>query len=232
MVSLLQKLVQDGFFRATSREKIFPALCPQYIQHQIHRPFHDTPWPRPFQDDDFRLKMGGLVVVASNAGGAWTPIGDITTTMLYIGGQVPLEMWCWRVRNSKRCLVLYYYIPTVDDFFSMSICAYSDPRRSKKKSRESINRSLRLYNWRLRLYTDTMMVFAACQGVVAPTVSRIMCLFFCSNLCSYTGMLVAHFCQQHSLDQDQASCSSVPIFFKRESMGEPKATSDMFRHRF
>jgi len=40
------------------------------------------------QDDDFRLKMGGLVVVASNAGGAWTPIGDITTTMLYIGGQV------------------------------------------------------------------------------------------------------------------------------------------------
>ena len=94
MVSLLQKLVQDRFFRATSREKIFPALCPQYIQHQIHRPFHDTPWPRPFQDDDFRLKMGGLVVVASNAGGAWTPIGDITTTMLYIGGQVPLVMWC------------------------------------------------------------------------------------------------------------------------------------------
>lgn len=34
------------------------------------------------------MKLGGLVVVASNAGGAWTPIGDITTTMLYIGGQV------------------------------------------------------------------------------------------------------------------------------------------------
>lgn len=28
------------------------------------------------------------MVIASNAGGAWTPIGDITTTMLYIGGQV------------------------------------------------------------------------------------------------------------------------------------------------
>ena len=39
------------------------------------------------QDEDFRMKLGGLVVVASNAGGAWTPIGDITTTMLYIGGQ-------------------------------------------------------------------------------------------------------------------------------------------------
>ena len=40
---------------------------------------------RLVQDDDFRMKLGGLVVVASNAGGAWTPIGDITTTMLYIG---------------------------------------------------------------------------------------------------------------------------------------------------
>jgi len=40
------------------------------------------------KDDDLRLKLGGIVVVVSNAGGAWTPIGDITTTMMYIGGQV------------------------------------------------------------------------------------------------------------------------------------------------
>lgn len=35
-----------------------------------------------------RLLLGGLVVVAANAGGAWTPMGDVTTTMLWIGGQV------------------------------------------------------------------------------------------------------------------------------------------------
>jgi len=40
------------------------------------------------KDVDFRMKLGGIVVITSNAGGAWTPIGDITTTMLYIGGQV------------------------------------------------------------------------------------------------------------------------------------------------
>ena len=40
---------------------------------------------RLVKDEEFRMKLGGLVVVASNAGGAWTPIGDITTTMLYIG---------------------------------------------------------------------------------------------------------------------------------------------------
>jgi len=35
-----------------------------------------------------RLLFIGMVIIASNAGGAWTPIGDITTTMLWIGGQV------------------------------------------------------------------------------------------------------------------------------------------------
>ena len=29
-----------------------------------------------------------MVIVAANAGGAWTPIGDVTTTMLWIGGQI------------------------------------------------------------------------------------------------------------------------------------------------
>jgi Na+/H+ antiporter NhaD/arsenite permease-like protein len=35
-----------------------------------------------------RLFFAGIVVVAANAGGAWSPIGDITTTMLWIGGQI------------------------------------------------------------------------------------------------------------------------------------------------
>jgi len=35
-----------------------------------------------------RLFFIGMVVVAANAGGAWTPIGDVTTTMLWIGGQI------------------------------------------------------------------------------------------------------------------------------------------------
>lgn len=35
-----------------------------------------------------RLIIGGGIVIAANAGGAWTPIGDVTTTMLWIGGQL------------------------------------------------------------------------------------------------------------------------------------------------
>ena len=35
-----------------------------------------------------RWFYGGMVIVAANAGGAWSPIGDVTTIMLWIGGQV------------------------------------------------------------------------------------------------------------------------------------------------
>jgi Na+/H+ antiporter NhaD/arsenite permease-like protein len=35
-----------------------------------------------------RRVMAGMIIIAANAGGAWSPIGDVTTTMLWIGGQV------------------------------------------------------------------------------------------------------------------------------------------------
>jgi Na+/H+ antiporter NhaD/arsenite permease-like protein len=35
-----------------------------------------------------RLIFAGIIVIAANAGGAWSPIGDVTTTMLWIGGQI------------------------------------------------------------------------------------------------------------------------------------------------
>jgi len=37
---------------------------------------------------DMRLFFVGMIIIAANAGGAWSPIGDVTTTMLWIGGQV------------------------------------------------------------------------------------------------------------------------------------------------
>ncbi len=39
-------------------------------------------------DSHERWFYAGIVVIAANAGGAWTPIGDVTTTMLWIGGQI------------------------------------------------------------------------------------------------------------------------------------------------
>ena len=44
---------------------------------------------RKLIDDKYdRWFFAGIVVVSANAGGAWSPIGDVTTTMLWIGGQL------------------------------------------------------------------------------------------------------------------------------------------------
>lgn len=46
--------------------------------------------------------FGGMVVIAANAGGAWSPIGDVTTIMLWIGGQV-----------TAMNIILTLFIPSV-----------------------------------------------------------------------------------------------------------------------
>jgi len=43
---------------------------------------------RLLKDHKQRLFFAGIIVIAANAGGAWSPIGDVTTTMLWIGGQI------------------------------------------------------------------------------------------------------------------------------------------------
>nr|WP_299385293.1 sodium:proton antiporter NhaD [Allomuricauda sp.] len=40
------------------------------------------------KDRNVRIWYAGLIIIAANAGGAWSPIGDVTTTMLWIGNKV------------------------------------------------------------------------------------------------------------------------------------------------
>ncbi|HET6991186.1 MAG TPA: SLC13 family permease, partial [Bacteroidia bacterium] len=35
-----------------------------------------------------RMYYGGMIIIAANAGGVWSPIGDVTTTMLWVNGQI------------------------------------------------------------------------------------------------------------------------------------------------
>ena len=39
-------------------------------------------------DRNTRLWFAGIIIIAANAGGVWSPIGDVTTTMLWIGKKV------------------------------------------------------------------------------------------------------------------------------------------------
>jgi Na+/H+ antiporter NhaD/arsenite permease-like protein len=40
------------------------------------------------KDREHKLWFAGMIVIAANAGGVWSPLGDVTTTMLWIGGQI------------------------------------------------------------------------------------------------------------------------------------------------
>jgi len=54
-----------------------------------------------------RLLFVGIVVIAANAGGAWTPIGDVTTTMLWIGGQISTFKIMYKLfLPSLACLIV------------------------------------------------------------------------------------------------------------------------------
>lgn len=43
---------------------------------------------RLLTEKEDRLWFAGMIVITANAGGAWSPLGDVTTTMLWIGGQI------------------------------------------------------------------------------------------------------------------------------------------------
>jgi Na+/H+ antiporter NhaD/arsenite permease-like protein len=59
------------------------------------------------QDKETRLFFVGMTVIAANAGGAWSPIGDVTTTMLWIGNQItPLKIIFTLIVPSLVCLLV------------------------------------------------------------------------------------------------------------------------------
>ena len=54
-----------------------------------------------------RLVYTGMVIIAVNAGGVWSPMGDVTTTMLWIGGQVSAQSLVLRLLlPSLTCLLV------------------------------------------------------------------------------------------------------------------------------
>lgn len=65
-------------------------------------------------DKDSRLWFAGLIIVAANAGGAWSPIGDVTTTMLWIGNKVTtLKLIAYLLIPSILCVVVPVFIASM-----------------------------------------------------------------------------------------------------------------------
>ena len=60
---------------------------------------------------NMRLWYAGLIIIAANAGGAWSPIGDVTTTMLWIGDKVTTgELIYYLLIPSIVCMVVPTFV--------------------------------------------------------------------------------------------------------------------------
>ena len=63
------------------------------------------------KDPKERMWYAALIITATNAGGAWSPIGDVTTTMLWIGKKVTTEgLMEWLVLPSIVCFIVPFAI--------------------------------------------------------------------------------------------------------------------------
>jgi len=63
------------------------------------------------KERNLKLWYSGLIIIAANAGGAWSPIGDITTTMLWIADKVtPLSLFKYLFIPSLVCMVVPFLI--------------------------------------------------------------------------------------------------------------------------
>ncbi|MFD2568075.1 sodium:proton antiporter NhaD [Pseudotenacibaculum haliotis] len=85
-----------------------------------------------------RIWFAGLIIIAANAGGAFSPIGDVTTTMLWIGGKVStVKLFIYLFIPSLLCMVVPSFIATFLPAFKGTIDTGSEEESDKPKSKHS-----------------------------------------------------------------------------------------------
>ena len=84
-----------------------------------------------------RIWFAGLTIIAANAGGAFSPIGDVTTTMLWIGGKVSTGMlFTYLFIPSLLCMIVPVFIATFLPAFKGDI-EFDENEVEKPKSQHS-----------------------------------------------------------------------------------------------
>ena len=78
-------------------------------------------------EKNLRLWFAGMIIVTANAGGAWSPIGDVTTTMLWIGKKVTTpELIKYLIVPSLVCMVVPTFIASRYKIFKGEIDKMKD----------------------------------------------------------------------------------------------------------
>ncbi|MGE0561436.1 MAG: sodium:proton antiporter NhaD [Flavobacteriales bacterium] len=80
-----------------------------------------------------RVWYAGLIIIAANAGGAWSPIGDVTTTMLWMGKKVSAGMLVeYLILPSLLCMVVPTLIASFLPAFKGTFDAQEDNTKNDK----------------------------------------------------------------------------------------------------
>lgn len=89
------------------------------------------------KDRDLRIWYAGLIIIAANAGGAWSPIGDVTTTMLWIAKKVTFgHLFVYLFLPSFICMAISTFIASFLPVFKGKL-DIDDKIDEKPKSRFS-----------------------------------------------------------------------------------------------
>ncbi|WP_053972272.1 sodium:proton antiporter NhaD [Mangrovimonas sp. ST2L15] len=120
------------------------------------------------KERELRIWFAGLIIIGANAGGAWSPIGDVTTTMLWIGKKVSSgHLFVYLFLPSLICMVVPTFIASFLPIFKGEI--EEEETEDKPKNRFS-----------------STMLYLGLGGIVSVPIFKTI-----THLPPYVGMMLA-----------------------------------------
>ncbi|TXD82105.1 sodium:proton antiporter [Subsaximicrobium wynnwilliamsii] len=120
-------------------------------------------------DRNVRIWYAGLIIIAANAGGAWSPIGDVTTTMLWIGKKVTTgHLFAYLFLPSLLCMLVPFFIASFLPTFKGKL----------ENQNEDLTRPKNKYS--------ATMLYLGLGGIVAVPIFKSV-----THLPPYVGMMLA-----------------------------------------
>jgi Na+/H+ antiporter NhaD/arsenite permease-like protein len=118
---------------------------------------------------DTRIWYAGLIIIAANAGGAWSPIGDVTTTMLWIGNKVSTgHLFIYLFVPSLLCMLVPFFIASYLPAFKGNIDNFEEDDDKPKSN-----------------FSSTML-YLGLGGIVSVPIFKTV-----THLPPYVGMMLA-----------------------------------------
>lgn len=120
-------------------------------------------------DRNIRIWYAGLIIIAANAGGAWSPIGDVTTTMLWIGKKVTTgHLFVYLFIPALLCMMVPFFIASFLPAFKGTIPT-PDEETIKPTSKYS-----------------SIMLYLGLGGIISVPIFKTL-----THLPPYVGMMLA-----------------------------------------